>query len=79
MYAKTFENSMLDRGLNVDVNVIGPQHTTLRVKWILVSKVDAYQITTHDQALLNNLHTMGFKKFVIWDGYDNSWTWNLDQ
>jgi hypothetical protein len=78
-YAKTFENNMLGQGMNVDVNAIGPLHTTLRVRWVLATKVDAYQITTTNQELLKELRDLGFKKFVVWNGYDSSWTWTLDQ
>jgi hypothetical protein len=78
-YAKTFEDNMLGQGMNVDVNSMGPQHTTLRVRWVLATKADAYQITTTDQDLLNEMRDLGFKKFVVWDGYDNSWSWTLNK
>jgi hypothetical protein len=33
LLAKVMENTMLGEGHNVDVNAIGPRHTTLRPKW----------------------------------------------
>jgi hypothetical protein len=78
-YAKIFENGMLAKGINVDADAIGPHHTTLRLKYVLASKVDAYQITNEQQAMLQIFKTLGFKKFVVSDGYQHSWTWNLEQ
>jgi len=77
LYAKTFENNLLAQGMNVDIDAIGSRYTTLRVKWILATKVDAYQITNSDQELFQEMRAAGFKKFVVWDGYDQSWTWSL--
>jgi hypothetical protein len=76
--AKTMENTFLGKGFNVDVNAIGPHHTTLRLKWVLVSKVTAYQIAQDDQETLMSLKKAGFKKFTITNGYDESWTWTLN-
>lgn len=78
-YAKTLENNLLGEGFDVDVNAIGSQHTTLRVKWVLATKVDAFQLTNGDQSMFNEARAIGFKKFVIWDGYDESWTWTLNK
>jgi hypothetical protein len=74
--AKVMENNLLGQGFNVDVNAIGLHHTTLRLKWILVSKVTAYQFSQQGDTL-QGLKDMGFKKFTITDGYDESWTWTL--
>jgi hypothetical protein len=72
--AKTMENQLLGKGLNVDVNAVGPHYTTLRLKWILVSKMTAYQFTQDGQDTLRGLERAGFKHFTITDGYDESWT-----
>jgi hypothetical protein len=74
--AKTVENAMLADGYNVDVNAVGPNHTILRIRWIGVSKVMAYQMSQHPE-IFETARTNGFKKLVITDGYDEAWTWTL--
>jgi hypothetical protein len=74
--AKSVENSMLDEGYNVDVTAEGPDHTTLRFKWIFVSKVFAHQLSKRSE-LFDNARKLGFKKIVATDGYDEAWTWKL--
>jgi hypothetical protein len=68
---------MLAEGLNVDVNAVGSRHTTLRMRDVLASKVDAYQFTNNQQDMFRIMKGLGFKKFVLSDGYEHSWTWNL--
>ena len=77
--AKVMENSLLDKGLDVDVNATGIHHKTLRLKWILVSKVTAYQFARDGGETFANLKDAGFTKLVITDGYDESWSWNLSR
>lgn len=74
--AKSVENSMLDEGYNVDVTAEGPDHTTLRFKWIFVSKVFAHQLSERSE-VFDSARKIGFKKIVATDGYDESWTWKL--
>jgi Tfp pilus assembly protein PilO len=74
--AKSVENSMLDEGYNVDVSAEGPDHTTLRFKWIFVSKVFAHQLSQRSE-VFENARKIGFKKIVATDGYDETWTWKL--
>lgn len=74
--AKTVENSMLDEGYNVDVTAEGPDHTTLRLRWIFVSKVFAHQLSQRTE-VFENARKIGFKKIVATDGYDETWTWKL--
>jgi len=80
-YAKTLENNMLSQDMDVDVEAIGPRHTTLRMKYVLATKVWAYQITESSsmQSNFQDMRAIGFKKFVLWNGYDQSWTWTLDK
>lgn len=74
-YAAELENTYLDKGLNVTVTTKGKGATTLHLKWILVSRVVAHQLSKSD--LLGQLRDMGFKRFEISDGYDESWYWTL--
>ena len=74
--AKNLEDRLLSEGYNVDVNAIGKDHTTMRIKWILVSKVLAHQLT-EDGTFLRNCREVGFKRVEITDGYEETWYWNL--
>jgi len=74
--AKTIENVFLDKGLNVDVNAVGPKHTTLRIKYIFVSKVFAHQMDKYPE-LFDNARKVGFTRIEATDGYDEVWTWKL--
>jgi len=78
-YAKTLERNLLDQDMDADVDAIGPGHTTLRLTWVLATKLFVYKFTQSEQTLeeFQDMRALGFKKFVIRDGYDRSWTWNL--
>lgn len=76
-YAKNVEDRMLAQGINCDVVAIGPKHTILRFKWALVSKVTAYQFAHSDTDMWKEMGKLGFAKFTITDGYDESWYWTL--
>lgn len=75
-FAKDLENSYLDKGINADVTVSGPAKTNLRIKWALVSKVAAHQLDKNDQ-FWSNVQEMGFKKVILTDGYDESFSWTV--
>ena len=74
--AQTLENKLLDEGYNVDVKAIGNDHTTLHIKWILVSKVLAHQLS-QEGSFFSNARAVGFKRVEITDGYDETWYWKL--
>jgi hypothetical protein len=75
--ATTLENRLLDEGYNVDVKAIGKDHTVLHLRWILVSKVLAHQLS-EEGTFFSNARSVGFKKVEITDGYDETWYWKLD-
>jgi hypothetical protein len=70
--AKTIENGMLSQGYDIDVNAIGPSHTILSIKFILVNKAFAYQMA-HSSDIIDSARGAGFKKIVLTDGYDEQW------
>jgi hypothetical protein len=74
--AKDIENTMLDQSYNVDVNAIGTDHTVLHLKWVLVSKAMAHQLSERSD-FFENARAIGFKRIEITDGYDQTWRWNL--
>lgn len=73
-FAKTFEDHLLDSGLDADVDTIGKHHTILRVKYVLASKVMVYQLQKNNELPFDDMRNIGFKKFILTDGYDNEWT-----
>lgn len=75
-FAPRLERTYLDKRMDVTVTTLGQNATTLKVKWILASRVDAYEIG-NDAEFLQLLRELGFKKFIITDGYDETWYWNL--
>jgi hypothetical protein len=74
--AKNIENSMLDKGYNVDVSAIGDDHTVLHLKWVLVSKVMAHQLTKQAE-FFENARAAGFRRIEITDGFRQTWYWDL--
>jgi hypothetical protein len=74
--AKTMEDNLLHQGLNVDVLATGKDHTILRIKWVLVSKALAYQLSEKGD-VTDVARAYGFKRVLITDGYDQAWSWDL--
>jgi len=77
VYARKLEKTYLDQGLDVTVTTQGGQATTLRIKWILVSRVVAHQFSQNSE-VFSTLRTLGFKRLEISDGYDEEWYWTID-
>lgn len=75
--AKLFENNLLDAGYNVDVRAVGKDQTTLRIKWVLVTKVLAHQLSKRAD-FFEQARKSGFKRVEITDGYDETWSWTLN-
>ena len=76
-YAKFMEESLLRKDMNVDVIAYGPKHKYMKLKWVLVSKAVAFNFGEQRGDLIKQMRDMGFSKFVLTDGYDESWTWDL--
>lgn len=76
LYAPIIENDFLDKGHDVTVKVEGKDATTLKIKWILVSRVFAHQISK-DQQLIKTWRDMGFRKVILTDGYRSKWQLDL--
>jgi flagellar biosynthesis GTPase FlhF len=76
LFAKTMENNLLHQGLSVDVLAIGKDNTTLHIKWVLVSKALAYQLSEKGE-ILESARKIGFRRVEITDGYNETWYWNL--
>lgn len=76
-FAKDYEYSLLEEGINATVTLHGSNYTTLKLKWILVSKVVAHEMGKNTE-FFQTLRGLGFKKFILSDGYYESWYWNLN-
>jgi hypothetical protein len=77
---KSLQQSLYDQDMDADVDAIGPHHTTLQVRWVLATKMSAYKVNQNQtfQRYFNDMRQLGFKKFILTNGYDNSWVWTLD-
>lgn len=80
-YANRFENNMLDRGLNMTITAIGKDATTLRMEYVLTSKVSMHALGQNDQ-FWAEVREVGFKKVILTNGFESSlgetWTWKVD-
>lgn len=74
-FAKQYEQLMLEKGLDVYASAIGNNKTTFRIKFILTSRPLVYKLI-NDASFTGQLKDLGFKKFVMTDGYND--TWNTD-
>lgn len=76
-FAKAYEHNLLDEGIDATVTVHGSKATTLKVKWILASRVVAHEFSENAE-FFQGLRDLAFKKFILTDGYDFSWYWDLN-
>lgn len=75
LFAKNYEQQLLSKGMDVYATVHGKENTTLKIKWILVSRPLVHKMI-NEGGTVDNLKNMGFTKLVMTDGYDD--TWNID-
>jgi hypothetical protein len=75
-FAKTVENQMLDQGWDFEVTTAGVRHTTLKMKWVLASKVIAHQLS-EKRDLFETARQLGFERMELTDGFEETWTWRL--
>lgn len=74
-FAQQYEQLMLGKGLDVYASAIGNNNTTFRIKFILTSRPLVYKLI-NDASFTGQLKDLGFKKFIMTDGYND--TWNTD-
>ena len=61
--------------MDFTVTTSGENHTRLKLKWILVGRVLAHKLSQGET--LATLRRLGFTRFTITDGYDDTWYWDL--
>jgi len=72
-YAKELEFTFLDKlHMDTTVNVSGKNNTTIKIKWILWTRVTVYEFIK-DGKIMSTWRSMGFKKYILTDGC--RWTW----
>lgn len=81
-WARTFERQMLDQGMDVRVSLRGSRKTVVKVTYVLIGRVGVHQITNGGSmrpgSTLANLQDLGFRKVVFSDGYDESYSYDLE-
>jgi hypothetical protein len=76
LFAKTTEKAYLSQGMDVYISVSGVDATTIKMKYVLIGRPAAYKLS-NDSRLIGNLRNMGFRKMILTDGYDDTWTIDL--
>jgi hypothetical protein len=76
-FAAHLEQSFIESRMNADVTAQGPQNTTLRIKYVLASKVSANDLSK--SGVIEKAETAGFKLVQFTDGYNSTWSWKLKQ
>jgi hypothetical protein len=71
-FAVTYERSLLGQGIDAHVTVSGKYDDVLNVKYILVSRPMAYQLSQSEE-FIGGLRKLGFSRVNLEDGYDSSW------
>jgi hypothetical protein len=77
VHASELEHGYLRRGMDVRVTVKGDRNTTLRFRWVLISRPVVYNFI-NDRRLMANLKDRGFRQLVMTDGYDSTWRQKID-
>lgn len=71
-FANKLELTHLDRGMDTTVTTEGKEHRSLRVRWILMSRPLVHKFI-NDSNYMATIKSMGFKKLIYTDGYNNTW------
>jgi hypothetical protein len=72
------EKDLLSKGMDFYFSFEGKNQDTLRAKYVLMSRPMVYQIT-NETDFLKNMELIGVKKVIFTDGFDSSWTYDLDK
>jgi hypothetical protein len=78
VFAKNLERKMLEDGHDMMIDVKGKNGDILEFKWALMSRPFVYQIATKTN-FLDNAKNCEFKKVIFTDGFDSSWTYDLNK
>jgi translation elongation factor EF-1beta len=79
-YAKLLENNFLRNSMDATVTIEGDKGSTLRVKYIGFTRPTMFKLQEEGKLIpeiIEAATTRGFRKLIMWNGYDLSWTWDL--
>jgi zinc ribbon protein len=76
-FAEDYENNMLQKGVDMHASTLGSEARTLRLQYVLISRPLAYQLS-NDQDIMRNLQSLGFRKVIMTDGYDETYNITID-
>ena len=76
-FAAQLEQTFVESRMNADVTAQGSQNTTLRIKYVLASKVSANDLSK--SGIIEKAEAAGFKLLQFTDGYESTWSWKLNQ
>ena len=68
---------MLKQFHDMYVRTSGPGNTTITFRYVLMSRPMVYNLV-NDAGFMAKLRSLGFKKAVFTDGYDETWTQVVD-
>jgi hypothetical protein len=75
-FADVAERHFLESHMDVYVTVSGPNKTTIKFKYVLMSRPTVYNVM-NDSGFVQQLKDRGFKKVIFTDGYDETWEYGL--
>jgi hypothetical protein len=79
-YAKLLENNFLRNSMDATVTTEGDKGSTLRVKYIGFTRPAMFKLQEERKLIPDIIEASkakGFRKLIMWNGYDLSWTWDL--
>lgn len=76
-FAGSYEREMLRKGMSVTITTEGEKSSVLKVKFVLMSKALAFNMKENDK-FTDQLRELGFRKLIMTDGYNASWSVNLN-
>ena len=79
-YAKLLENNFLRNSMDATVTTEGDKGSTLRVKYIGFTRPAMFKLQEEGKLIpdiIEAAKSRGFRKLIMWNGYDLSWAWDL--
>jgi hypothetical protein len=76
LQAQMMDQLMLQAGYNVEISDVEGKTPALRIKYVLMNRALGYQIM--QKLDTNGLWDRGYKKVILTDGYDDTWTYTLN-
>lgn len=81
-WADKYEKGLLGQGIDARVALLAPTKNQVRIRWVLLSRAAAYQITNggslESGSFLRNLQDIGFSRVIFDDGFNESWSYQLN-